>query len=138
MGFFDIFTTKPKKQQASAKPMLIYKFVNTKHFRGFKRSSLSCHYGDTPKNLALFWHQDITDAEIVFEESRTQDNRPLFNVYLCGKHIGHVWDVTDTFARLINQQIEAVHLEIEDEIGLDGSVTGPKPKLLVKLKEVAQ
>lgn len=143
MGFFDIFSSKPKAQPKSNKPnkpnkpMRIYRFTNTKGFRGFKWSALSSHYGEAPQNLFMFWHQDISTAEIVFEENRTTDGRPMLNVFLAGKLIAHVWKDTNTYDRIINNQVEAVYLEIEDETVLtsEGSLIRPRPRLFVKLKE---
>ena len=71
MGIFDIFSSTPKNG---------YSFKNEKHFRGFKRSGISSHYGQAPANLKTFWHKDITGMDICFMKSKNQNGEPMLSV----------------------------------------------------------
>ena len=121
MGILDLFASKPSGKA--------YTFKNAGSFTGFKKSSLSCRYGQAPKNAAKFVGKDLTGHSIRFNRDKTTDGRPMLAVYLSNVLIGHVWSDTNTYERITKGWVEEVCVVV---------APGPDVNLYVKLREGAK
>ena len=111
-----MFGFKKKKREIKDPLVLSLSFVQSKHFRGFKKIKIASHgYKLAEDGIASLANADLSETRIVL--SVVEDDSPRIEVRASDIFIGSIWQSSwaDYYNVIKSGAVEAVHVRIDGE-----------------------